>query len=62
MMEEKQMKKRLDLVKGIIANKVQRTVLLVCLAILLVVITAVGTYAIINHESKTTQLLSLIHI
>ena len=55
-MEEKQMKKRLDLVKGIIANKVQRTVLLVCLAILLVVITAVGTYAIINHESKTTQL------
>lgn len=43
------MKKRLDLVKGIIANKVQRTVLLVCLAILLVVITAVGTYAIINH-------------
>lgn len=55
-MKDKWKNKVISLLRSILASKVQRTVLLICLAILLVVITAASTYAIINHESKTTQL------
>lgn len=55
-MKDKSENKVLNWIKAILASKVQRTVLLIALAIVLVVITAASTYAIINHESKTTQL------
>lgn len=43
-------------IKKVIANKLQRTILLVCLALLLVAITVISAYTLMNHEAQTTQL------
>lgn len=55
-MREKSENKVFKLIKSVLASKMQRTIALVCLAILLVVITVLSTTAIIKYESKTTEL------
>lgn len=42
--------------KKTVANRLQRTILLVCLALLLVAITVISAYKLMNHESQTTRL------